>query len=66
MFKKLNRKQKFRLLIVFAFLFLFDMVWYLIFENDRPFYLELIGSIFTSTAIVFGLAIFFNKFNKDE
>lgn len=64
MFKNLNRKFKIRLVLGFFFMIAIDFIFYFAFESNVPLYLKVIGSIFTSGFIVFGLAFVFNKYKK--
>lgn len=66
MFKNLNKKFKKRLIVGFIFLVFADLFFYTIFENDRPIYINIIRSIFTSVMIVIGLAFFFDRHKKAE
>ena len=66
MLKSLDKKIKIRLFVAFIFLILVDLIFYTVFENGRPIYINIIGGIFTSIIIVLGLAFFFNKFKKAE
>lgn len=66
MLDKLEKKVKIRLVVAFIFLIIVDIIFFTIFENNRPIYINMIGSIFTSIVIIFGLAIFFNKYKNAE
>ncbi|RAI95270.1 hypothetical protein LV83_00521 [Algoriphagus yeomjeoni] len=62
MFKQLDKKFKVRLIVTFIFLLILDFIFALVFPSSVPIWFQLIGSIFSSGVIVFGLALFFNKY----